>query len=298
MSPTTKTSGCPGSVRSGLTRDPAGRGRAATQVCSDRVRPSGFAWHARGPDLGDAVDALDAAVLELHLDAALVDVGHHRAEDDSTPSFRARPWPSRRASAPNGGSTWGAASMRITCAVRVLIERKSLLAGCGARARRSGRPSRHRSGSAPTTTKVSRWSTFSPPPVAPLPGRPPAAPPSPGAPAVPAPPGPSLSEKVTSLPAWPAAPPLPPPPKPPAPPPPPAATSRRESSESGLEAGSVRRSVAPPPPPPRARLVVAAPLVAVGERRGAAGAAAVEAARADAAVRRRRARTASSRAWR
>ena len=37
--------------------------------------------HAGGPDLGDGVDALGAAVLELHLDAALVDVGHHRAED-------------------------------------------------------------------------------------------------------------------------------------------------------------------------------------------------------------------------
>ena len=46
----------------------------------------GLAQRARldpgGPDLGDGVDPLDAAVLELHLDAALVDLGDHRAEDD------------------------------------------------------------------------------------------------------------------------------------------------------------------------------------------------------------------------
>ena len=65
----------------GVHRDPAGtvqrRAGLLRERLAERVR-----LHAGGPDLGDRGDALDATVLELHLETALVDVGDHGAEHD------------------------------------------------------------------------------------------------------------------------------------------------------------------------------------------------------------------------
>ena len=146
MSPTTNTSGWPGSVRSGLTRDPAGPVERGTGLLGQRAAER-VGLDAGRPDLGDGVDPLDAAVLELHLDAALVDVGHHRAEhhlDAELLELALGPW--RRASAPNGGSTWGAASTQDHPGLAGVDRAEVLAAACGARARRSGRPSPRRSG--------------------------------------------------------------------------------------------------------------------------------------------------------
>ena len=53
---------------------------------------------AGGPDLGDGRDPLDPAVLVPDLDAALVDVGDHRAEHDlDAELLQLAAWSSRRA---------------------------------------------------------------------------------------------------------------------------------------------------------------------------------------------------------
>src|SRR3954453_9653146 len=104
MSPTTNTSGCPGSVRSGLTEIRPDRSSAAP-VCSDSVRPRPLAWTpaahtlvtasmrrrvpsrsctsrpprgggggpARSPPLGPPLVDRDPHGAELHLDTQLLE---------------------------------------------------------------------------------------------------------------------------------------------------------------------------------------------------------------------------------
>ena len=62
-----------------MTADPAGAVERGAGLLGQGLA-QGVGLHAGGPDLGDGVDALGAAVLELHLEAALVDLGDHAAE--------------------------------------------------------------------------------------------------------------------------------------------------------------------------------------------------------------------------
>ena len=81
MSPTTCTSGWPGSVRSGSTATRPARSTSAPD-CSPRIRPSGLACTPAAQIFVAALIRRDLAVGVLDLDAVGVDVGHHRAELD------------------------------------------------------------------------------------------------------------------------------------------------------------------------------------------------------------------------
>ena len=80
MSPTTNTSGWPGQREVGVDADPAGAVERGAGLLGRACWPSGLACTPAAQILVTAVDPLGAAVLVLHLDAALVDVGDHRAE--------------------------------------------------------------------------------------------------------------------------------------------------------------------------------------------------------------------------
>ena len=110
MSPTTKTSGWPGSVRSGFTPIRPARSSEAPD-CSASVRQR-TGLHTGRPDLGDGDDPLGASVLvrtSIPRSSTSVTIAPRMT---STPlfssSFLASP-----SFSPNGGSTCGAASSRI-----------------------------------------------------------------------------------------------------------------------------------------------------------------------------------------
>ena len=79
MSPTTNTSGWPGSVRSGFTLIRPARSTGAPD-CSPSSLPSGLACTPAAHTLVVGLDAAAGAVLVLDVDAPLVDVDDHRAE--------------------------------------------------------------------------------------------------------------------------------------------------------------------------------------------------------------------------
>ena len=121
MSPTTNTSGWPGQRQVGLHRDPAGAVDLGAGLLGER-RPSGLACTPAAQTLVDGLDPASAAVLVLDVDAALVDVGDHRAELDLDADLsRAGFVRLRRACRRTAGSTCGAASSRMIRAWRVSI---------------------------------------------------------------------------------------------------------------------------------------------------------------------------------
>ena len=148
MSPSAITSGWPGSVRSGSTVTPPGAVGLGARGLRQAPRDAGRG-DAGGPHDGARADAPRRAVGRLELDAGLVDVddqlvderGHAEAARAGAPrsrtgragTRRARDRPPRRAG-----------SARRPCPPR-----GSRAAACRARARRSGRPSRRRSGPRP-----------------------------------------------------------------------------------------------------------------------------------------------------
>ena len=130
-------------------------------VWSDRVRPSGFAWTPAAQIFVTAeIDSVRPSLCFSSMPRSSTSVTI-APSTTSTPSFSSSRLVAAPSLAPNGGSTCGAASIRITRAVWVWIARKSL------------RSVRRESsaiwpaistpvGPAPTTTNVRWWSTSSP----------------------------------------------------------------------------------------------------------------------------------------
>ncbi len=160
MSPTTNTSGCPGSVRSGLTAIRPARSSGAP-VCSESVLASALAWTPAAQIL--VTDSIRSVRSSLNFTVS------PRSSTSVTiaPSITSTPSPSSSflvfspSLAPNGGSTCPAASTSSTRALSEEMARKSRL-----RVRRDSSaiwPAISTPvGPAPTTTNVSRWSVGRP----------------------------------------------------------------------------------------------------------------------------------------
>ena len=146
MSPIANTSGWPGGARSGSTRRRGRRGRPRRRS-RRRARRRGRRRHARGPDHRSRRDALGRA--------ARVPDGHATRRRGRSPSGRGRCHAERleRAQRPSPESDGGKLVEHPVAGLDQQDPRRragrstgSRVAGCRARARRSGPPSRRRSG--------------------------------------------------------------------------------------------------------------------------------------------------------
>ena len=113
MSPTTNTSGWPGSVRSGLTLIRPARSSGAP-VCSDRVRPSGLACTPAAQILVTvSIRSTRPSLYFISMPRSSTSVTI-APSSTSTPSFSSSALAFAPSFSPNGGSTCGAASTRTT----------------------------------------------------------------------------------------------------------------------------------------------------------------------------------------
>ena len=154
MSPSAKTSGWPGSVRSGSTVTRPARSCSAP-VRSASAEASPDAVHAGGPDDGARRDAPRRAVRVLDRDAGLVDADDGAAEHRRHAEPAQRALGLRRQRRRERRSARGRRPRRAGCGRWRDRWCGSRGAGCRGRARRSGRPSRRRSGRRRPPTNVS-----------------------------------------------------------------------------------------------------------------------------------------------